>query len=485
MVENNLPETFVVQSGRDGDFGCHLYYRGAIPSTSFKLGEVTGELKSIGGYVVGPGSVHPSGKPYQIVCDLPVAPLPGVLNKPAKSVIVMKPDGLVPESQRNNRLTSLAGTLRNQHLSEETIFAALRDFAVNQCEDGESYFAREEEKLRDLAYRSVTKFEAKPLSPIATTPRGYRMTAEEWRDYDFSAEEKDPLIATKVGAKEVSIIRPMTKNLILASEKSFKTTFLLRQMAGLAAGRTVFDSLSVKRAGRVVYFHAELAPSEIQERVTATITDLDTRGEFVNVRDIRANLISDEGQKFIVDELAQTRPTVVVFDPWADLIAGYDESSSKDTSIARRFIDHLIATFGVTVFIVQHTGKDEKKGGRGHSGMAGWRDTLIKLKRHGEHEVTVTVEPRWGGSELTLDLVLKDGILVRSVEVYTKNENALRTFLKNFPEGATRKEITDGFAQSHRADTVRKMIERAIAKGIVVEQDGLIFLPEFSEKGGE
>ena len=48
------------------------------------------------------------------------------------------------------------------------IFAALRDFAINQCEDGENYFAQEESKLRDLAHRAVTKFDAEPLPPLVT-----------------------------------------------------------------------------------------------------------------------------------------------------------------------------------------------------------------------------------------------------------------------------------------------------------------------------
>src|SRR5207302_1677223 len=66
MEKHSLADTFIVQSGRDGEAGFHLYYRGAIRTTGFNLAGVTGELKSIGGYVVGAGSVHPSGKCYRI-----------------------------------------------------------------------------------------------------------------------------------------------------------------------------------------------------------------------------------------------------------------------------------------------------------------------------------------------------------------------------------------------------------------------------------
>ena len=54
--EWNIPETFTVVSGRDkGDLGIHAYYSGETTSTTFERGDVKGDLKSKGGYVVGPG----------------------------------------------------------------------------------------------------------------------------------------------------------------------------------------------------------------------------------------------------------------------------------------------------------------------------------------------------------------------------------------------------------------------------------------------
>ncbi len=176
MFKNNLPATFTVQSGREGtDLGFHLYYSGARPTTGFNLDGVTGELKSEGGYVVGAGSRHPNGQLYKIVKDVAIAPFPEAAF-PKKSGYESQPTPetgltvgtLVPASQRNGRLTSLAGTLRNKHLSEDVIFAALKDFAINQCEDGENYFIQEEEKLKDLAHRMVTKYTAAPLPTLIT-----------------------------------------------------------------------------------------------------------------------------------------------------------------------------------------------------------------------------------------------------------------------------------------------------------------------------
>ncbi len=104
-VTNGFPETFTVISGRDG-FGAHMYYSGAVPTTGFDIGGVTGELKSHGGYVVGAGSVHPSGKKYSIYKDVPIAPLPEgvrILTKDKKSAnyIPVKEGGkLIPAGNR-------------------------------------------------------------------------------------------------------------------------------------------------------------------------------------------------------------------------------------------------------------------------------------------------------------------------------------------------------------------------------------------------
>jgi hypothetical protein len=163
MKKNNLPETFIVRSGRDPEAGFHLYYSGAVPTCGFQIDGVTGEIKSIGGYVVGPGSIHPSGKPYTIVKDVPIAPLPESLITLAaekQNKLDFKPAAetgkLIPEGNRWAHLQSKAGTFRNAGLSRDGIYNALKDFAANQCEDGENY---PDEKIQALADAAVAVFE--------------------------------------------------------------------------------------------------------------------------------------------------------------------------------------------------------------------------------------------------------------------------------------------------------------------------------------
>jgi len=108
-----------------------------------------------------------------------------------------------------------------------------------------------------------------------------------------------------------------------------------------------------------------------------------------------------------VEEL---RPQVLVIDPWQSFIAGADENSFKEVSGATRFMDNLIADFGLTILLAIHYGKNVKRGPRGHSVLAGWRDTRFTLKRTG-NALTVDVEPRWAKPPDPLKLVFRGGTL--------------------------------------------------------------------------
>lgn len=73
----NLPPTFTVKTGRvekDGIGGIQMYFRGSCKTHGHTGGG--GEVRSRGAYVMAPGAIHPSGNPYAVVSDLPLADSP-------------------------------------------------------------------------------------------------------------------------------------------------------------------------------------------------------------------------------------------------------------------------------------------------------------------------------------------------------------------------------------------------------------------------
>jgi hypothetical protein len=177
------PKPYAVRTGRrfnettgEEEYGVHLYYEGAIPSYSYALAGVTGEIKSTGGYVMGVGAIHPtSGEKYEVIpgYDGPLTETPEIIRSrqyELKPKARSKPTGLIVGSaaraqtsagQRNAQWTSTAGTLRNKGWSETAIFEALMAQARHDFEDGEDYAVVNETKARDIAHRAVTVFEMK------------------------------------------------------------------------------------------------------------------------------------------------------------------------------------------------------------------------------------------------------------------------------------------------------------------------------------
>jgi len=305
-------------------------------------------------------------------------------------------------------------------------------------------------------------------------------TLQEWLDMNPSALEQEAVI----GSPDNPIVRPRTKNFIEGPEKSFKTTFALRLAAGISCGTTVFPLMPVPRAHSVLYLHGELSDLDIRDRSIAASTDL--KGPFDNLqqgRVLRAHLIDKQGQKELLDLIRTYRTENVVLDPWQSFISGYDENSFQQMSQATAFCDRLIEEFGITLWIVIHLGKDPSRGARGHSTLAGWRDTRIQLKREKRSLlISVDVEPR-SAAPLEIFNLEFDGSGNRTLWPTNAKTRSGRTGqIRDFVEskgGAVTRDALAGFLASCGAkkDAARKAIERAEKVGAIKMAGGFITLP--------
>src|SRR3989441_9900722 len=157
--------TLMVRTGRPNSCGVHFYFSGTMKSCSFELNGVRGQIKSAGGYVIGAGSVHESGKLYEVVHDAPMATLPecfaslGTITKTKADSSTEDQKDLVPVGQRRNRLLRLAGILLDEGLSEQGIYDALVDFLQNACENGAAMALADDDDIRRIAHDAATKWE--------------------------------------------------------------------------------------------------------------------------------------------------------------------------------------------------------------------------------------------------------------------------------------------------------------------------------------
>lgn len=123
--------------------GLHLYFKASesLPSVPDLLPGM--DFKGAGGYVVAPPSAHPSGTRYEWLDglspeDLEPAPLPNWVHQLVRERQAGPSQSggakLFKEGQRNTGLTSIAGWMRRQGLSEQAIARALAEINATSCE---------------------------------------------------------------------------------------------------------------------------------------------------------------------------------------------------------------------------------------------------------------------------------------------------------------------------------------------------------------
>jgi hypothetical protein len=126
--------TYKVKTAR----GVHVYFRDARPTTGLFIdGTKVGDVKSIGGYVLGEGSVHPDGSIYTVIDGSAIIPLPDIssLVKRDKERVNASGDGeRIPHGSHDTELTRIAGVLRNAGFSADKIEEHLIEVCENRCE---------------------------------------------------------------------------------------------------------------------------------------------------------------------------------------------------------------------------------------------------------------------------------------------------------------------------------------------------------------
>jgi hypothetical protein len=314
------------------------------------------------------------------------------------------------------------------------------------------------------------------------------LTADDWASADFSNEDAGAIIGLD-NPDDEAIVGAKTKNMVEAPEKSFKTASLMRMLIGASVGKTVYPMLPFPRSTFVYYMHGELSRREIKKRTKSAMQDLS--GPFTNFhqgRKGKSHFIDADGQQVLHDLIARRvkhapagMARVFVPDPWQSFITGYDENSFKDMSKATDFLDSLIEEFNLTMFLPIHLGKDHSKGARGHSTIAGWRDTRFRLEPNDPDEpeyVTVTVTPRWGGRLEPFILRFNEGTMWPEAK-FRPQVTSIRKYVKTNGGRVSTKAL--GSFLNLKEDSLRKALKRASDEGAIVVQGDEVTLPPDEE----
>jgi len=272
------------------------------------------------------------------------------------------------------------------------------------------------EDLQQTLYPDPVHEEEEEEEEEIIIPRGpICQSARKWLDI---ADKKYPKGHVLIGSRTNAIVDKNSRNLIFGKEKSLKTTFMLRLAVAHASGLSLIDGLPVLTSGKVLYLHGELGAIQIGKRAQGAFHGIkerlddvydyddlidnkfwmkkDPRFSLCPERDRLGNYFESEGQHRIRLTVKKYRPDILVIDPWQSFFNG-DENNGEEVRRAAKFMDLLIEDYDLTIYLVIHSGKNLDKGPRGHSSIAGWRDTQFSLLYNNEKQrLTVTVAPRFG-----------------------------------------------------------------------------------------
>ncbi len=133
-----LPDTWRITTGSGG---VHLWYKTNIPiRNTVSLGGFPGiDVRGEGGYVVAPPSLHRSGQRYEVAEDYPISEASEPLielcaHRQIAQGSTLSTEQSILEGQRNQTLTSLAGSMRRRGMSHTAIEAALKVENNERCQ---------------------------------------------------------------------------------------------------------------------------------------------------------------------------------------------------------------------------------------------------------------------------------------------------------------------------------------------------------------
>lgn len=404
--------TYTVETPRGG---LHLYFEGTVPSTVSKIAHKI-DTRGVGGYVLLPPSIV-NGKPYRVLHDADIAPLPDWVAHGVASTSVAAsasvetldtPDAIrratrllvdcvergdvaVEGHGGNARTYSLACEILNLGLSPEAAHALLDTHWNAACvppwtegelqvifENAARYAQNEPGAWGVGSTEEAFGAALDKLAPASPRDRRSRFHPE---DEDEQEAGVDPKWVVP------DLMMEASTNLWVGPTQSYKSFMALDLALGIASGHETFGGVPAK--GPVFYAAAEGKTNIKRARRRAWKLGRQVEGKLDGFYVMSAPMVAlpDEVQEFgdqISARCKGAKPRLIVLDTLSKCMAGLNENDARDAGQFIRFCDSLVETFGCCVLAIHHTGKDDTRGGRGSSAFHAGFDTVIDVKANRE-----------------------------------------------------------------------------------------------------
>jgi putative DNA primase/helicase len=206
-LERQIPELRRTLTSRTGSGGIHLLYRtpqGMQFGNSTKRLAPGIDIRAERGQIVAPPSLHSSGRLYEWVNDLPIAPIPNCLigllsgERSSSPSVAMRAEGglgsLMQKGSRNNGLIQLVGFLRQKGVNADEI-TRIAHITNNEAEEPLDPDEIESVLRSGLAYMEGLDFTeqgfAASLARILHITTAFS-SSMGWMAYDDGRWQRDP-----------------------------------------------------------------------------------------------------------------------------------------------------------------------------------------------------------------------------------------------------------------------------------------------------
>ena len=341
------------------------------------------DIRGVGGFVVIVGSKYkvnslPIPGDNLISWDKLPKRILAALNG-SKPAVKRKQDDVIPDGQRNDTLTRIAGAMRRQGADQTAIEAALLNV---KCQT-----PLPEDEIKAIA-ASVSRYEPQPDT---------RVPAYDWHNFHI---EHNALLDQELPPIEfvVDKLFPKPGLCIIAGKKKIFKSFMCMQLSTCTSGGTPFIGFATTQ-GPVVHFALEDGPVRLQNRLKMQDAPRDLPIHyFYRITPLN----TPAGIKELTEIIKEFKPVLVIIDTLRMAISGkLDENEAGANADLFNNIRKVATENGTTIILIAHHGKPkgtlEKDAGfdiRGSSAIPGVTDTNIGIYKNSDGTFEFIVEGR-------------------------------------------------------------------------------------------
>jgi hypothetical protein len=356
----NETKTYKVKSAK----GVHIYFRGARKTTKLYVdGQVVGDVKSTGGYVLAAGSIHPDGPVYTVIDNSDIAPVPErvseLLRHDSERVNVSEDGPPIPYGSHDNELTRIAGVLRNASMNPQDIEEHLINVCERRCENyGSDYREMCKKIAKSIGKKPVGQ--ASPMLLIGGVPPGTAQTQQppqvsNWRN------EFRTIGQMEQGDIEMLIdgFLPEGTTFLGALPAHGKTLVALSIVRALTTQRPLFGNpvFTVKEKHPVLYLIPETGDKAFRTRLEKFQIPND---EIFLCRTVSSGAPLALDSPLLLEAVRQHRPVVFL-----DTAIRFSKSEDENSAAAnKKLVDDVIALRAAgapAVVLLHHAKKDTGK----------------------------------------------------------------------------------------------------------------------------